>query len=155
MGFSSVCMAFVCQKCYCCQDTLQEDVKRQHTERTDYLDYPENCPLHTNKFRGCSFSPCIQQEQNQAASFTYGHARTDPMRHCKISDTIDASKIMTLLPKAFIFSLDIAKSSLLQALEVVHLWNRFFCTVFSLGKISRNISSKPSVTVQILIRFGY
>lgn len=55
-GFSSVCIAFVCQKCYCCQDTLREDVKRQHAERTDYLDYPEVCPLHTNKFRGCSFS---------------------------------------------------------------------------------------------------
>lgn len=49
-------MAFVCQKCHCCQDTLREDVKRQQTERTDYLGYLENCPLHTNKFRECSFS---------------------------------------------------------------------------------------------------
>lgn len=49
-------MAFVCQKCHCCQDTLREDVKRQQTERTDYLDYPEACPLHTNKFKECSFS---------------------------------------------------------------------------------------------------
>lgn len=55
MGYSSVCVAFVCQKCHCCQETLREDVKRQQTERTDYLDYPETCPLHANKFRQCSF----------------------------------------------------------------------------------------------------
>lgn len=55
-GCSSVCMAFVCQKCCCCQDTLREDVKRQQTERRHYLDYPETCPLHTKKFRECSLS---------------------------------------------------------------------------------------------------
>lgn len=55
-GCSSACMAFVCQKCHCCQDTLREYVKRQQTQRTDYLDYPQACPLHTNKFIG-RFSP--------------------------------------------------------------------------------------------------
>lgn len=54
-GMQQCLCGFVCQKCHCCQETLKEDVKKQQTERTDYLDYPETCPMHANKFRQCSF----------------------------------------------------------------------------------------------------